>query len=259
MNNIIPNVLRTQLRPASPILESKNSFRQLFNCCSEQEISSDSIQHSIFIITQYLVQWPKNFMSSGRDSRKFKVQLEGMQTYIPRDSTDNKALFLTNFDNNHWPSGGQLSFPDSRRQISVGKQFDFTFETELILSNYFLYKDTVEDPHYSGLLLISQITEMAQVQMEIEEEYLILVNSHRLMCNMVPDSDQIRDVNTENPKRSLDEIKNDMINNSNILQPWEILGGHCIAEFQLNNNVLIDSMENSVKIKSKDNILDLLF
>lgn len=42
MNNIIPNVTMTQLRPASPIYESKNAFRQLYNCCSEQEMSNDN-------------------------------------------------------------------------------------------------------------------------------------------------------------------------------------------------------------------------
>lgn len=79
------------------------------------------------------------------------------------------------------------------------------------------------------------------------------------MCNMVPDADQVRDPDDERPKRTVDQIKEEFINNSNILQPQEILGGHCIAEFQLNNNILIDSIEDSVKNKSKANILDHLF
>lgn len=73
-------------------------------------MSNDTLKHGILIITEYLVEWPKNYHSSSRDKNKFKTNLFGLKTYIPRDY-EKEAAFVTNYCDHFMPQGGKIILP----------------------------------------------------------------------------------------------------------------------------------------------------
>ena len=81
------------------------------------------------------------------------------------------------------------------------------------------------------------------------EKNLILQNAIRVALNMVPDSGL----------DNYDDIETYLLRCCNFLQSQEILGGHCIAEFVLNNQYLMDIIKESVTENTRLSLIDTLY
>lgn len=116
----------------------------------------------------------------------------------------------------------------------------FIFKNECMFGSYRLVKNEDQPEKILGLLVSAQLTTLLNNKMRNEENFLILQNSVRLIWNCVPDDGN----------RNYKELSDNLLNNSNYLQPHEVLGGHCIAEFILNNENLLSNIEQAVNKKS---------
>jgi hypothetical protein len=56
----------------------------------------------------------------------------------------------------------------------------------------------------------------------------------------------------------IDKLHDDLLQKSNYLQPMQVLGGHCIAEFILNQDGLTGIIESNVNLR-KPSLIDILF
>lgn len=92
------------------------------------------------------------------------------------------------------------------------------------------------------------MTEDLAQKMTTEENQMILHSAIRLLWNMVPDDGV----------KSATLIRDNLMKSSNLMQPFEILGGHCIAEFILNNSNLPDLLQESIINNTKFNLFDHL-
>lgn len=77
--------------------------------------------------------------------------------------------------------------------------------------------------------------------LENEERFFVLENALRVLWNMVPDSKE----------SDFTKISKDIWTASNHHQPVELLGGHCIGSFLLNNNSVIDNIEKNAQDRTK--------
>ena len=118
-----------------------------------------------------------------------------------------------------------------------------------MLSNYTLIKDNKEDEQVQGLLISGVLTDKMVEGLKNDEQFLLLLNAMRLICNTVPD----------NGVKCRTTLKKYFTNKCNLLQPMELLGCHCVAEFQLNNNLLIDKIEDSVNKNTQKTLLEMVY
>lgn len=74
---------------------------------------------------------------------------------------------------------------------------------------------------------------------------------------MVPASDKHYPYNDS----QFEEFYKGVWKSSNFLQPWELLGGHCIAEFMMCNETLINNFQQVTtdNERKRNTLLDMLF
>lgn len=118
-----------------------------------------------------------------------------------------------------------------------------------MLANYNLIKHNKDDEEVQGLLISATLTDKMVEGLKNDEQFLLLLNAMRLICNTVPD----------NGISCRTTLKKYFTTRCNLLQPMELLGCHCVAEFQLNNNLLIDKIEDSVNKYTQKTLIELVY
>ena len=239
---VTTNINAIQIRPSSNIFELEDRFCQLYQTCIESDLGGQTDQ-SIFTLHEYQVSWGK----SGQPLKN-AIALSGMKVFMPRDSMKNRK-FYPNADAHFTINGTKMGFQlgDKCLQLLFPRPEVFNFETECVLANYQRVL-TKASSRTACLVVEAQLTSELVNLLTNEEKALVLQNAIKVIWNMVPD-----DGSTD-----IREISNKIWQSSNLLQPMEILGCHCVAEFILNNQKAIELLQQTVDERTQSTLFDQL-
>lgn len=171
-----------------------------------------------------------------------------MKFFMPRSKMKLKKFF-PNITDRLDIDGTKLGFTHEEKTLRLEFQRPevFNFQTECVLANYYkvcAWDDRNKD--IKGLVIEAQLTTDLIDLLDNSEKCLVLQNAIKVILNMVPDDG----------KRNIKEISNKIWQDSNLLQPMEILGGHCIAEFILNNQQAIELIDQTIKKRTQLTLFD---
>lgn len=130
---------------------------------------------------------------------------------------------------------------DSYPGLKMLRTQEYAFKNECVFANYNFIKEKDNDYDLKGLIVSADITEIMKDNQTTKENYLVLFNAMRILWNMVPFNGDIE---------NLAQIKDRLLRRTNFLQPLELLGGHCLAEFILNNPKLMINLQSSIENNS---------
>ena len=153
--------------------------------------------------------------------------------------------FLPNIDNATYQIDGTRLNALGGMDMCNAVQYKLT--NECTFSNVYEHFD---GDTQKGLVVESHLTTALQNKLSFEKKYHILEKALRILINMVPDPRSDEDFAA---------LSTTFFGSSNYYQPQEALGGHCVIEFVLGNNTVVENSDWRSPQRNKNSFFDKLF
>lgn len=91
------------------------------------------------------------------------------------------------------------------------------------------------------------------------EKALVLQNAITVLLNTVPFNKEKKESKDNDLKSEIRDIHKNIWRNHNLLQPQELLGCHCIAEFALSNESVLRNLKTSIEERTNKTLFQTLY